>query len=211
MNVINLEGVCRDDDSGTTTLVLEHLGKGLQWLAHDIPPQQQQQQQQQHRSSRKKSTFKLSMLQIQLFMYKLLVALDYSHSCGVMHRDVKPRNVVIHKQSQQLRLIDWGLGDFYVPGKRYVRRVGSRYYKAPELLVGFSFYDYAIDIFSAGCVLAGLLLQREPFFRGRDNEDQLVRIACVLGTDGLHRFLRRYNVQLSAELLAAVGKHNKKP
>jgi casein kinase II subunit alpha len=96
-------------------------------------------------------------------------------------------------------------------GKRYVRRVGSRYYKAPELLVGFSFYDYAIDIFSAGCVLAGLLLQREPFFRGRDNEDQLVRIACVLGTDGLHRFLRKYNVQLSAELLAAVGKHNKKP
>jgi casein kinase II subunit alpha len=119
MNVINLEGVCRDDDSGTTTLVLEHLGKGLQWLAHDIP--QQQQQQQQHRSGRKKSTFKLSMLQIQLFMYKLLVALDYSHSCGVMHRDVKPRNVVIHKQSQQLRLIDWGLGDFYVPGKHLVQ------------------------------------------------------------------------------------------
>ncbi|CAN0405686.1 unnamed protein product, partial [Discosporangium mesarthrocarpum] len=71
-------------------------------------------------------------------------------------------------------------------------RVGSRYFKAPELLVGYSLYDYAVDMFSVGCILAGFLFNREPFFRGRNNEDQLLRIALVLGTDGLFEYLRKY-------------------
>lgn len=49
---------------------------------------------------------------------------------------------------------------------------------------------------SAGCILAGFLLGREPFFRGKDNDDQLVRIALVLGTEGLHDFLRKYGENL---------------
>eukprot|EP00611_Tribonema_gayanum_P020526 TRINITY_DN375_c0_g2_i3.p2 TRINITY_DN375_c0_g2~~TRINITY_DN375_c0_g2_i3.p2 ORF type:complete len:226 (-),score=90.88 TRINITY_DN375_c0_g2_i3:316-993(-) len=140
-------------------------------------------------------------------MYKLLQALDFSHSCGVMHRDVKPRNVIINHATRELRLIDWGLGDFYIPGRRYAVRVGSRYYKAPELLCGYRYYDYSVDMFSAGCVLAGLLLRREPFFRGRDNEDQLVRICCVLGTAPLHAYLKRYGVVLDAKLAAALDTH----
>eukprot|EP00611_Tribonema_gayanum_P020525 TRINITY_DN375_c0_g2_i1.p5 TRINITY_DN375_c0_g2~~TRINITY_DN375_c0_g2_i1.p5 ORF type:complete len:148 (-),score=71.51 TRINITY_DN375_c0_g2_i1:316-759(-) len=62
-------------------------------------------------------------------------------------------------------------------------------------------------MFSAGCVLAGLLLRREPFFRGRDNEDQLVRICCVLGTAPLHAYLKRYGVVLDAKLAAALDTH----
>jgi casein kinase II subunit alpha len=60
-------------------------------------------------------------------------------------------------------------------------------------------------MFSAGCVLAGLLLRREPLFRGRDNEDQLARIACLLGTDALHAFLRRYGLTLDARAAAAIA------
>jgi serine/threonine protein kinase len=54
---------------------------------------------------------------------------------GIMHRDVKPHNVMIDHSKRQLRLIDWGLAEFYHPGREYNVRVASRYYKGPELLV----------------------------------------------------------------------------
>lgn len=61
---------------------------------------------------------RLSDYEVRLYLYKLLQALDFAHSRGVMHRDVKPRNVVINRRTRRLRLIDWGLGDFYIPGER---------------------------------------------------------------------------------------------
>jgi casein kinase II subunit alpha len=73
-------------------------------------------------------------------------------------------------------LIDLGLADFYLPNQRYNVRVASRHYKAPELLLGNEYYDYGIDMWGVGCVLAGLLLRREPFFRGKDNVDQLGKL-----------------------------------
>lgn len=56
----------------------------------------------------------------------------------------------------QLRLIDWGLAEFYHPGTDYHIRVGSRYYKAPELLVGYKQYDYSLDMWSVGCMFASM-------------------------------------------------------
>jgi serine/threonine protein kinase len=69
------------------------------------------------------------------YLFELLKALDFSHSCGIMHRDVKPHNVMIDHEKRQLRLIDWGLAEFYHPEREYNVRVASRYFKGPELLV----------------------------------------------------------------------------
>jgi len=139
---------------------------------------------------------KLQDLDVRYYMYKLLLALDYCHSKGIMHRDVKPHNVMINHRKGELKLIDWGLAEFYYPGKEYNVRVASRYFKGPELLVNMRTYDYSLDIWSFGCMLAGMVFKRHPFFHGKSNEDQLVRILKVLGSAGLFAYLTKFNIRL---------------
>ncbi|GFY86627.1 protein kinase superfamily protein [Actinidia rufa] len=138
-------------------------------------------------------------------------ALDYCHSQGIMHRDVKPHNVMIDHEQRKLRLIDWGLAEFYHPGKEYNVRVASRYFKGPELLVDLQDYDYSLDLWSLGCMFAGLIFRKEPFFYGHDNYDQLVKVAKVLGTDELNAYLNKYRIELDPHLAALVGRHSRKP
>ncbi|KAG6489197.1 hypothetical protein ZIOFF_050457 [Zingiber officinale] len=138
-------------------------------------------------------------------------ALDYCHSQGIMHRDVKPHNVMIDHQQRKLRLIDWGLAELYHPGQEYNVRVASRYFKGPELLVDLQDYDYSLDMWSLGCMFAGMIFRKEPFFYGHDNYDQLVKIAKVLGTDGLTAYLNKYHLELDPQFEALVGRHSKKP
>lgn len=64
----------------------------------------------------------------------------------------------------------------------------TRYYKGPELLVNNMLYDYSLDIWSTGAMLAAMIFQKEPFFHGADNQDQLVKVAKVLGTDDLNKY-----------------------
>lgn len=93
------------------------------------------------------------------------------------------------KKIRDLKIVDWGLADFYTPSKRFNCRVASRYFKSPELLLGNNYYDYSLDIWSTGCLLAGIVFQKEPFFKGTDNEDQLIKIAKVLGADEIHKYV----------------------
>ncbi|XP_064815784.1 casein kinase II subunit alpha'-like, partial [Oncorhynchus masou masou] len=115
---------------------------------------------------------KLTDFDIRFYVYELLKALDYCHSMGIMHRDVKPHNVMIDHQTRKLRLIDWGLAEFYHPAQEYNVRVASRYFKGPELLVDYQLYDYSLDMWSLGCMLASMIFLKEPFFHGQDNYDQ---------------------------------------
>ncbi|CAI9777171.1 unnamed protein product [Fraxinus pennsylvanica] len=148
---------------------------------------------------------------IRYYIYELLKALDYCHSQGIMHRDVKPHNVMIDHELRKLRLIDWGLAEFYHPNKEYNVRVASRYFKGPELLVDLQDYDYSLDMWSLGCMFAGMIFRKEPFFYGHDNHDQLVKIAKVLGTDELNVYLNKYHLELDPQLEALVGRHSRKP
>jgi len=197
-------------------LVLEHAGQKAQWFCHGISAQK----------SVNADTSYLNETEMKYYICHLLIALDGLHSAGIIHRDVKPRNCLINrfdsmkeeKDEQEqyqlhplppppLILVDLGLADFYLPGKDYNVRVASRHYKSPELLIGFGYYDYAIDLWSVGCMLAGLLFRREPFFRGKDNEDQLGKIVSVLGTRDFLPYCRKCNVRLSSKSRAAIGKY----
>eukprot|EP00668_Euglena_longa_P002630 GGOE01003076.1.p1 GENE.GGOE01003076.1~~GGOE01003076.1.p1 ORF type:complete len:399 (+),score=113.39 GGOE01003076.1:1853-3049(+) len=130
---------------------------------------------------------------IRFYMFELLKALEFCHSMGIMHRDVKPLNVMFDYQNKKLRLIDWGLAEFYHADKEYNVSVASRYFKAPELLVGLRRYHYGLDMWSLGCVFADMIFRVHPFFKGLDNDDQLVKIASVLGTAELDAYLSKYS------------------
>lgn len=127
-----------------------------------------------------------------------------------MHRDVKPHNVMIDHEKRKLRLIDWGLAEFYHANTEYNVRVASRYFKGPELLVDFQEYDYSLDMWSLGAMFASMIFRKEPFFHGNSNSDQLVKIAKVLGTDQLFEYLDKYDIELDAQYDDILGRFPKK-
>lgn len=103
-NVISLLDTVRDPDSKTPSLIFEHVNNVDFKVLYPT----------------------LSDADIRYYLYQLLKALAYCHSQGIMHRDVKPHNVMIDPQKRELRLIDWGLAEFYFPGQSYNVRVASR-------------------------------------------------------------------------------------
>ena len=114
-NVITLHGVVKDPVSRTPALIFEHVNntdfKQLYQTLTDydirlIRPQ-----------SQPGVSHDVFFFLSRFYLYELLRALDYCHSMGIMHRDVKPHNVMIDHENRRLRLIDWGLAEFYHPGQ----------------------------------------------------------------------------------------------
>ena len=154
---------------------------------------------------------RLTDADVRYYMFELFKALDFCHANGIMHRDVKPHNVMIDHSQRKLRLIDWGLAEFYHQEEEYNVRVASRYFKGPELLVNLQDYDYSLDMWSVGCMFAGIIFRKEPFFQGQNNYDQLVKIAKVLGTVDLYVYLDKYGIMLDGRLQQSVGTHQRRP
>jgi casein kinase II subunit alpha len=112
-NIIKLYDMVREPCSKTPALIFEHVNA----VDH-------------------KQYFKtITDYECRYYIYQVLLALEFCHSQGIVHRDVKPHNFVIDPTTKKLRLIDWGLAEYYIPEKEYNVRVASRYYKGPELLV----------------------------------------------------------------------------
>ncbi|XP_052440932.1 glycogen synthase kinase-3 beta-like isoform X1 [Carassius gibelio] len=118
---------------------------------------------------------------VKVYMYQLFRSLAYIHSQGVCHRDIKPQNLLVDPETAVLKLCDFGSAKQLVRGEPNVSYICSRYYRAPELIFGATDYTSNIDIWSAGCVLAELLLG-QPIFPGDSGVDQLVEIIKILGT-----------------------------
>lgn len=123
----------------------------------------------------------LPMLLVKLYMYQLFRSLNYIHSMDICHRDIKPQNLLLNPETGVLKLCDFGSAKSLVSGEPNVAYICSRYYRAPELIFGATNYTTKIDIWSAGCVMAELILG-EPMFPGESGVDQLVEIIKVLGT-----------------------------
>jgi len=188
-NIIKLYDIVKDPASHTTSLIFEYVNNKDHRILYP----------------------EFTDFDIRYYMYEILKALDFTHSKGIMHRDIKPHNIMIDHEKKELRIIDWGLAEFYFPNKDYNVRVASRYFKGPELLVDYQYYDYSLDIWSLGCTLASMIFMKDPFFHGTDNYDQLDKIARVLGTQELQDYLDKYNIELDSHFETILGDHPRKP
>lgn len=107
----------------------------------------------------------------QSFIYQILCGLKYIHSADVLHRDLKPGNLLVNADCE-LKICDFGLARGYssIPEKNtgfLTEYVATRWYRAPEIMLSFQSYTKAIDVWSIGCILAELL-GGKPIFKGKD-------------------------------------------
>ncbi|VDB86568.1 unnamed protein product [Peniophora sp. CBMAI 1063] len=123
----------------------------------------------------------LDPLTVRSFMYQLLMGTAFCHENRVLHRDLKPQNLLINKRGE-LKIGDFGLARaFGVPVNTFSNEVVTLWYRAPDVLLGSRTYSTSIDVWSCGCIFAEMI-SGVPLFRGRDNADQLLHIMRILGT-----------------------------
>lgn len=118
---------------------------------------------------------------IQSYLYQLLDGVAYCHAHRVLHRDLKPQNLLINREGK-LKLADFGLARaFGIPVRQYTHEVVTLWYRAPDVLMGSKQYSTPVDIWSVGCIFAEMVNGR-PLFPGTSDSDQLMRIFKTLGT-----------------------------
>ncbi|KAJ9185515.1 hypothetical protein P3X46_005142 [Hevea brasiliensis] len=119
---------------------------------------------------------------IQSFLFQLCKGVAHCHSHGVLHRDLKPQNLLLDKDKGILKIADLGLGRaFTVPLKSYTHEIVTLWYRAPEVLLGSTHYSTAVDMWSVGCIFAEMV-RRQALFPGDSEFQQLLHIFRMLGT-----------------------------
>ncbi|KAH9625399.1 hypothetical protein KSS87_008189 [Heliosperma pusillum] len=127
-----------------------------------------------------KSSQALSNDHCQYFLFQLLRGLKYLHSANILHRDLKPGNLLINANCE-LKICDFGLARTSSgKGQFMTEYVVTRWYRAPELLLCCDKYGTSIDVWSVGCIFAELL-GRKPLFPGTECLNQLKLIINILG------------------------------
>lgn len=162
-NIMKLEGIVTSRMSGSLYLVFEYMEHDLAGLAAT-------------------PGIKFSEPQIKCYMQQLLCGLEHCHSHGVLHRDIKGSNLLLDDKGV-LKIGDFGLATFYQPDQNQAltSRVVTLWYRAPELLLGATEYGDAIDIWSAGCILAELFAGK-PIMPGRTEVEQMHKIFKLCGS-----------------------------
>jgi|TARA_B110000208_G_scaffold182121_1_gene233531 serine/threonine protein kinase len=118
---------------------------------------------------------------VKSYVFQLLLGIDFCHKRGIMHRDLKPQNLLLDQRGN-LKLADFGLARaFCIPVRAYTHEVITLWYRAPEILLGSQRYSTGVDMWSIGCIFAELANKR-PLWPGDSEIDMLFRIFRVLGT-----------------------------
>jgi cyclin-dependent kinase 1 len=123
----------------------------------------------------------LDAMLVKSYTYQILIGICHCHCRRVLHRDLKPQNLLIDKKGA-IKLADFGLARaFGIPVRMYTHEVVTLWYRAPEILLGAQRYSTPMDVWSIGCIMAEMITKR-PIFHGDSEIDQLFRIFRSLGT-----------------------------
>lgn len=160
--IVHLKNVIANDDK--LYLVFEYVEQDLKQYLDRLPKDSQ-----------------VDMRVVKSFLYQLLQAISYLHSKRILHRDLKPQNVLIDN-SGNVKLADFGLARAYqIPLRPYTHEVVTLWYRPPEILLGTLEYSSAVDIWSLGTIFVELIT-KNPLFSGDSEIDQLYRVFRTLGT-----------------------------
>eukprot|EP00039_Didymoeca_costata_P008175 m.108781 g.108781 ORF g.108781 m.108781 type:complete len:410 (-) comp13979_c0_seq4:1340-2569(-) len=153
----------------------------------------------------------LPLESIQKITFQVLRAVSFCHQNNVIHRDVKPENILISK-TYVVKLCDFGFARSLAgPGAMYTDYVATRWYRAPELLVGDTQYGKAVDVWAVGCVFCEMLTGR-PLWPGKSDIDQLYRIVQTLGPlTSRHAQVFCSNSYFSGLQVPRIGNHELQP
>jgi len=122
----------------------------------------------------------IDMKAVKSLLYQLLRGIAHCHQSKVLHRDLKPQNLLV-SQEGILKLGDFGLARaFGIPVKNYTNEVVTLWYRAPDILLGSKNYSTSVDIWSIGCIFVEMLNQK-PLFPGSSEQDQLKKIFKIMG------------------------------
>jgi cyclin-dependent kinase len=147
---------------------------------------------------------KLGIPKIKSFLYQTLKGIAFCHEHSVLHRDLKPQNLLINKEGE-LRLCDFGLARaFGIPVKKLTHEVVTLWYRAPDVLLGSQRYGTAVDIWSVGCIFGEMVLGR-PLFPGKTETIQLQKIFQFLGTPTTKEWPSINSYQNSQKILNEIG------
>lgn len=115
------------------------------------------------------------------YLFQLLRGIAYCHQHRVLHRDLKPQNLLLNRDGV-LKIADFGLArSFGIPVKSYTHEVVTLWYRPPDVLMGSRKYSTQVDIWSIGCIFAEMITSN-PLFPGSNDQDQLHRIFKGVGT-----------------------------
>ncbi len=119
---------------------------------------------------------------VKKFLFQMLRGIAFCHAHRILHRDLKPQNLLIARASATLKLADFGLARaFGIPVRQYTHEVITLWYRAPEILLGSKHYSTPVDLWSIGCIFAEMATQK-PLFPGDSEIDELFKIFQLLGT-----------------------------
>ena len=123
----------------------------------------------------------LEMKLVKSLLYQLLTGVDYIHKNKILHRDLKPQNLLISKDNI-VKIGDFGLARGYgIPVKNYTHEVVTLWYRPPDVLLGNKNYGTTVDMWSIGCIFAEMV-SGKPLFPGKSESDQLKTIFKIKGT-----------------------------